>query len=109
MNDAIKGANAARRFPKNTCPASRLVQQIGEALVQGEPFPLLTEEPDTCGESMLAVVTALFKARSEIEQQQAQIEGLNDLYRAACSMACDALEGAKVLRDVVQKKRTRAR
>lgn len=68
MNGAIKEANAARRFPQNTCPASRLVQQIGEALVRGEPFPLLTEEPDTCGESMLAVVTALYQARTRLAE-----------------------------------------
>ena len=75
MHDAIKAANAARRFPKNTCPASRLVQDIGEALVRGEPHHLLAAEPDTCGESMLAVVAALYEARTRLAEQDAEARG----------------------------------
>ena len=72
MHDAINAANSVRRFPENTCPASRLVQDIGEALVRGEEHQLLAAEPDTCGESMLAVVTALYRARTRLAELDAE-------------------------------------
>jgi hypothetical protein len=57
---------AARQFPSNTCPASRHLEAIGEALVKGKPYPMLTDEPEHCGESMLAVVAALWEARTKL-------------------------------------------
>ena len=44
---------------------------IGEALVKGKPYPLLTEEGPHCGESLLAVVAALWEARSLAAANQA--------------------------------------
>lgn len=41
---ALRGADEARQFPDNTCPASRHAQMIGEALVKGEAFPQLSDE-----------------------------------------------------------------
>lgn len=55
----------ARRFPENTCPASRHVQMIAEALLRGRTW-WVTEEPEHCAESMLAVVASLYKARTRL-------------------------------------------
>lgn len=68
MTDLIKRADAARSFPANTCAASRHAQQIAEALIRGEPYPMLTEEPEHCGESILATVAALWEARTTIDR-----------------------------------------
>lgn len=35
----------ARRFPQNTCPASRHAQLIAETLAGGRDYPMLREEP----------------------------------------------------------------
>ena len=66
MTDKMREAEDARRFPDNTCPASRHAQMIGEALVNGDPCPQLTEDPAHCGESILATVAALWKARTAL-------------------------------------------
>ncbi len=58
-----KRLRAARQFPVNTCPSSRHVQIIGEALARGKPYPMLTEEPEHCAISLLATVVALYEAR----------------------------------------------
>lgn len=77
MTDALRLANAirraqrARRFPENTDPASRHAQEIGEALCRGRAYQMLTEEPAHCGESILATVEALWKARTEIARLKA--------------------------------------
>ena len=76
MSDMIERVEAARRFPTNTCGASRHAAQIGEALMRGEPYPMLTEEPDHCGESILATVAALWEARTEIERLTAERDEL---------------------------------
>jgi hypothetical protein len=39
---------------------------IGEALIRSKPYPMLEEEPDHCGGSILITVELLYKARSEI-------------------------------------------
>ncbi len=76
MNDPIKKARQARRFPTNTCPASRHLQMIGEALYRGKPYPMLTEEPEHCGGSMLETVTALYETRTERDKLRAAVEAL---------------------------------
>jgi hypothetical protein len=70
MSDPIAEMDAARDFPANTCPASRHAQMIAEALIRGKPYPMLTEEPKHCGESIAAVVTALYEARSKLKQME---------------------------------------
>lgn len=67
---ALRGADEARQFPGNTCPASRHAQMIGEALVKGEVFPQLSEEPAHCGQSILATVEALYRARTALRGAQ---------------------------------------
>ena len=55
----------AKNFPTNTCPASRHVQMMAEALLK-DGYPMLDDEPAHCAESMLAVVEALWKARTKM-------------------------------------------
>lgn len=64
----LRRIKAARRFPHNTCGASRHVQRMAEVLAKGQPYPMLTEETLHCALSMLATVAELFEARTEIEK-----------------------------------------
>lgn len=61
---AIKAMNREREFMVNTCPASRHTAMIAEALCNGKPYAMLTEESERCGESLAATVTALWEART---------------------------------------------
>lgn len=58
-----------RDFPVNTCPASRHAEIIGEALVKGRPYPMLVEEAEHCGQSILSAVASLYEARSKLKQE----------------------------------------
>lgn len=58
----------ARAFPVNTCSASRHTEMIGEALLRGQPYPMITEEPEHVGESLLATVAALYAARTRVKE-----------------------------------------
>jgi len=64
--DALSSMNAARNGPANTCPASRHAAMIAEALITGQGYPMLTEDPTHCGETIAAVVEALWTARSKL-------------------------------------------
>jgi hypothetical protein len=68
---ALKVCNAVRRFPVNTCPASRHVQLAAQGLIRDGHHPAFQEEPLHIASSMLAVVTELYKARTRI----AELEG----------------------------------
>lgn len=72
LREKLAEMDAARDFPVNTCPASRHAQMIAEALIRGKPYPMLTEDPAHCGESIAAVVTALYEARSKLKQLEAK-------------------------------------
>lgn len=69
----IRRANRARNFPTNTCPASRHVHMIGEYLIKGKRYPMIDEEPEHVGGSLLSVVESLFKARTEIDHLRAKL------------------------------------
>lgn len=56
----------ARRFPENTCPASRHLHLLAEQLAAGRPCPQITDEPQHVAESMLGVLEALWKARTKM-------------------------------------------
>jgi hypothetical protein len=58
----------ARNFPYNTCPASRHVQMVAEALMKGKVWPSITEEPENIGSSMLSVVISLYEARTRVAE-----------------------------------------
>jgi len=60
--------NRARKFPTNTCPASRHLHLMAEALATGKPYPMLQEEPEHCALTMLAVLESLWKARTKLEK-----------------------------------------
>ena len=59
-------ASRARRFPQNTCPASRHLHLMAQQLAAGKPYPMLTDEPQHCAETMLSVLESLWKARTEL-------------------------------------------
>lgn len=62
-------ARKARRFPENTCPASRHVQAMGEKLAKGcSLLAANTDDLKHAGESLLATVAALWEARDEIKR-----------------------------------------
>lgn len=61
---ALRAMQDARDFPDNTCPASRHVQMIAEALAARGDYPLLRDDPDHCAGSLASVVASLYAARS---------------------------------------------
>ena len=74
--DLVERANRARRFPANTCGASRHAQGVAEAMMQGDVLPEVTDDPTHIGESILSTVAALYEARSEITRLQAENQAL---------------------------------
>lgn len=60
----------ARNFPANTCGSSRHLHIMAEALL-GRGYPMLTEEPRHCAESILSVLESLWKARTELARLKA--------------------------------------
>lgn len=60
-----KRVNKARKFPDNTCPASRHVQMMADGLAR-TGYPMLQEEPEHCAQSLYATVAALYEARTEL-------------------------------------------
>lgn len=58
--------NRARRFPANTCPASRHLHMIANALASGRPYPMIEEEPEHCAGTMYSVLESLWKARTKL-------------------------------------------
>lgn len=87
MNE-LKRAKKAMRFPHNTCAVSRHALTIGEALMKGKPYAMLTEDPAYCGESIVAVVANLWEARNriaELEAENALLAGYAGLYKLLLS------------------------
>lgn len=70
----LKAVDKARRFPTNTCPYSRHAQMIGEQLAREKPYPMLQEDPEHCGGSILATVLALYESRTKIEALEAELK-----------------------------------
>lgn len=62
----LRRIEAARQFPVNTDPCVRHVQIMGETLGAGMPYPMLDEERGHCAISLLAVVAALYEARTTL-------------------------------------------
>lgn len=60
--------NRARRFPDNTCPASRHAQTIAEQLLDGRMLLLeWRDEREAMGSAILSVLESLWKARTELQ------------------------------------------
>lgn len=58
----------ARRFPQNTCPASRHAQLIAQTLAGGQDYPMLREEPGHVAGSIASVVADLYAARTMLDR-----------------------------------------
>lgn len=67
-SDNIKMMQESRDFPNNTCPASRHIQLMAEALAKGEKYSMLEEDPEHCAESIASVVSSLYQTRSFLKQ-----------------------------------------
>jgi hypothetical protein len=52
----------------HTCPASRHAHMIAEHMLTGG-WSFMQEEPENCAGSLLAVVAALWEARSELAKR----------------------------------------
>lgn len=64
-------ATRAKRFPHNTCPASRHLHLMAQRLAAGKPYPMLADEPQHCAETMLSVLASLWEARTELAKLKA--------------------------------------
>ena len=72
--NALRRCERARKFPDNTCGASRTVFSMAEFAVY-QPFenrPVITDHLAGC---LLATVEALWKARTEIDRLKKKLEG----------------------------------
>lgn len=67
--------NRARKFPDNTCPASRHLHIMADRLASGKEYFMFAEEPEHCAMSMYAVLEALWKARTELERLRSNTGG----------------------------------
>jgi len=63
-NIDVKLMNESRDFPNNTCPASRHVQIMAEALAKAEKYSMFDEDPEHCAGSIASVVSSLYQTRT---------------------------------------------
>lgn len=91
-----------RLFLPTVCEASRQTYQLGCALLRGDPYPMLQEDPQHCGESLMATVGALHQARAKVAAAIELLDGFfaDDLSRATgtrrarCQELLDVLRGS---------------
>jgi hypothetical protein len=82
-DDLVRQMNDARDFSANTCGASRHAAMIAEALCSGGDYPMPAEEPDHCGRSIAATVTALWECRTKLAKAVDALERIahaSDIY-----------------------------
>lgn len=72
LKNLRRRVNRARKFGENTCPASRHLHMMADALSRGKPYLMLTEEPEHCAGSMLSVLESLWKARTELAKRRGE-------------------------------------
>lgn len=65
LKNLLRRVGRARKFPTNTCPASRHLHLIAETLAKRKPYAMLHDEPEHCAVSMLSVLESLWKARDD--------------------------------------------
>ena len=75
LSNMRRRVNRARNFPANTCPASRHLHLMAEALACGRPYPMIQEEPEHCAVTMLSVLESLWKARTELIRLRSNAQG----------------------------------
>ena len=68
MTALKRRASRAKKFPDNTCPASRHLHLMALRLAAGKPYPMLTEDPVYCAETMLAVLASLWEHRTRLKR-----------------------------------------
>ena len=73
LSNVQRRVNRARRFPVNTCPASRHVHIMADALAAGQTYHMFAEEPFHCAGSLYSVLESLWKARTEIAKLRAML------------------------------------
>lgn len=73
FREAIREADKACKFAVNTCPSSRHAQMMAEHMLKGLPYPMLEEEREYCGESIMWTVISLYKARDRIAELEAAL------------------------------------
>lgn len=56
------------RDPRITSPATRHAAQIAEALIRGEPYPMLDTDREHCGEAIAATVETAWSARAQLRR-----------------------------------------
>jgi len=83
----IARCDKARDFPAATCGASRHAQAIGDDLAKYSTYPMLSEEPEHCAATILAVVASLWEARARITALEANLAWVianvgRDIYNA---------------------------
>jgi len=64
LRDYQRRVNRARKFMVNTCPASRHLHMIADALAARQPYWQILEEPQHIAETMYAVLEQLWKLRT---------------------------------------------
>ena len=69
LSNLKRRVNRARKFPANTCAASRHLHIMADRLLSGRGYPMLQEEPEHCAVSILAVLESLWKARTELQRR----------------------------------------
>jgi hypothetical protein len=66
IENVIRRVNRARRFPVNTCPASRHVYIVAKNLLLG--WPVDPNEYEHIAGSLLSVLESLWKSRTRLEK-----------------------------------------
>lgn len=65
LRNSQRRTNRARALSTSfTCPASRHLHLIADALAAGQTYHMLTEEPAHCAETMYSVLESLWKLRA---------------------------------------------
>ncbi len=72
--NALRRCERARKFPDNTCPASRAAFDIAVRATRMIPGRWLGIGADQ-GMSLVATVEALWKARTELDRLRKKLEG----------------------------------
>ena len=75
IENVRRRAARARRFPENTCPASRHVMLMADRLSRQGSYPMLQDEPEHCAGSLYSVLESLFKARTELTKLKQKTKG----------------------------------
>ena len=65
LRNARRRVNRVRDFPTHTCPASRHLHMIADALASRQPYWMLLEEPQHVAETMYAVLEDLWTLRKQ--------------------------------------------